>query len=495
MQLDESGNTPLHVAVSMFDHSLVCLLLLKGADPNVPNRVDITPTALACRLGHTKILKTLRKHGGIATVMERKMIQSRIDKNVIALAAGPAEPMSATSQISNPKGALHSSNQPNSVRRTSNPRVNANTTPPTGTTIAMNRPTQPTIKTPGTPIPANSAVNTSTPSPKSVNDSDYINELGALVRSFPRSFFTPENAAWLGGGLDSPILSTILNFKDSNGWTPLMKAAYKGHADVVRGLISRGANAKEFDNAGCTALVWGCLGGHEDVVEVLLNEGQAPVNAFLESAKFKLCPPPTPLIAACFAGNLNIVNRLLEADARVDFKVGPGSGKSALMIACWMRRLDIAQLLIERNATLECTTKNTEEWVRRGVAIVKRVSRRGILSSMSEPSNTLGRGPSHPPKNLPALSQDEADVVKKIAEFLKDAKAGAVPFTSLPHIASSLIGHNVVKRKRAKNDPQFEVCAHCAASKPFHTLTHPKQTIEIYRPQSRCTVRHLGSTA
>ncbi|TPX38480.1 hypothetical protein SeMB42_g04911 [Synchytrium endobioticum] len=456
--LDDAGNTPLHIAVSMFDHSLVCLLLLKGADANVPNRADITPTILACRLGHTKILTTLRKHGGIASVMERKMAQSRATNNVIALAAGPAD--SSTPNTSTKTGSTSSSaNGSTTARRTSNPKSNStpNSTPPISTTT-LSRPAQPPVKTPGTAVASIPTANPSSSSPPVFHHSDYINELRILVRSFPRNYFTPENAAWLGGEFpvfDAPTLAAVLNFKDSNGWTPLMKASYKGHLELVRSLITRGADVKEFDKLGCTALVWACLGCHEDVVDALINEGDAAVNAYLESAKFKVHPPPTPLVAACFAGSLNIVRQLVEAGAKIDTRVGPGRGKSALMVACWMKRMDIIKYLVAHQAAAECPSKNTEEWIRRGMAIVKNISQRGTFTAASGPSL---KGAPQLPKNLPALSQDEVDLTKKIADALDHANEGTPRIASPQSLTLPIVaGVNVVKRRRAKNDPGLEL--------------------------------------
>ncbi|TPX32051.1 hypothetical protein SmJEL517_g04743 [Synchytrium microbalum] len=416
MPLDVAGNTPLHLAVSMADHSLVCLLLLKGADPNVSNRVDVTPTTLACRLGIPRILKTLRKHGGVATVMERKMAQSRA-KNVIALAAGPAE--TSNQKTGNAAGIP---GRRTSAGRTGPPSAASNSSTP--------------IKPKPNPNPAQS-------SPRTQGDVEYNNEVRALVRSFPRNYFTAENAAYLGATIptfDAPALQ-VINYKDANGWTPLMKAAYKGHRDLVKGLITRGASVREFDNIGCTALVWACLGGDEDCIDILLEEG-APVNAFLESAKFKPCPPPTPLIAAAYVGNVAVVRRLVEAGARTDTRIGPGRGKTALMVAAWMKNVNVVSYLLSQNPTVD--TK-AEEWVSRGIAVLKRVTDRGILFA------TTQGGLKSVPK-LPALTQDETDVAKKVAELIEERRAISSQQAKL--IPSSKFGS--IKRKRAKADPQLE---------------------------------------
>ena len=74
------------------------------------------------------------------------------------------------------------------------------------------------------------------------------------------------------------VAGADVNASDHEGATPLMAAAFAGHAEVVRSLLHKGANVNAVDKDGHTALMCAAVAGHVKVVEVLLDAG-ADVNA------------------------------------------------------------------------------------------------------------------------------------------------------------------------------------------------------------------------
>lgn len=160
-----------------------------------------------------------------------------------------------------------------------------------------------------------------------------------------------------------------VNRKDEDGWTPLMHAAAHGDADTVRLLISAGADLKaatpeklqpaltlaarwnrvsvikallaagadprQRDSIGWTALMWASLQGRTDVVAVLLPGGADPNNVDQDG--------DTPLILAARRGHKDTVQLLLKSGARAGAQTS--SGDTA---ASWAQKSgypDVAALL------------------------------------------------------------------------------------------------------------------------------------------------------
>lgn len=68
-----------------------------------------------------------------------------------------------------------------------------------------------------------------------------------------------------------------LDSQDERGATPLMLAAYGGHAGIVAILVRAGASLAVVDHEHMTALHWACAQGHAEAVRSLL-EGGAPID-------------------------------------------------------------------------------------------------------------------------------------------------------------------------------------------------------------------------
>jgi ankyrin repeat protein len=134
------------------------------------------------------------------------------------------------------------------------------------------------------------------------------------------------------------------------GHTALMAASKKGHLEIVKLLIAKGArvNAREKDtdrSCGTTALMYASYECHPSVVEVLIAAG-ANVNARMTGGS-------TALMEVCragggFAAKREIVEQLLASGADVNLKTE--SGWTAWSVAARDGHVSLANRLREAGA-------------------------------------------------------------------------------------------------------------------------------------------------
>jgi len=108
----------------------------------------------------------------------------------------------------------------------------------------------------------------------------------------------------------------------SSGFPPIFRAAIYGYAAILKLLLLGGAELKS--KRFGPVLNYACLEGHADVVKVLVSAG-ADVNlSYTMKDITGVAPKMTPLMVACMAGRIEVVKLLLHSGARVDFKDGKG---------------------------------------------------------------------------------------------------------------------------------------------------------------------------
>jgi len=125
------------------------------------------------------------------------------------------------------------------------------------------------------------------------------------------------------------------------GRTPLHFACEKGHLEVVRLLMDRGADLEKADNTGCTPLLIACGRGHLEVARLLLDRGADTEKADSNGE--------TPLSDACYKGHLEVARLLIDRGANKE--AADENGDNPLRLACYRGHIEIIKLLLQRGAT------------------------------------------------------------------------------------------------------------------------------------------------
>jgi ankyrin repeat protein len=156
-------------------------------------------------------------------------------------------------------------------------------------------------------------------------------------------------AAWFGlAEITNALLKRgyLFDCKDTNGSTPMARAAARGHAMVVKLLLATAAvDPNSQDKYNATPLLWAAKGGHEDVVQVLLAEATIEPD-------LKDCDGVTPLQDAADEGCVGTVKLLLGA-AGVDINSKNRFGETTLLRAASKGHEEVVELLLAAGADKE----------------------------------------------------------------------------------------------------------------------------------------------
>lgn len=132
--------------------------------------------------------------------------------------------------------------------------------------------------------------------------------------------------------------------------TLISMASNRGHLDVCRLLISRGADIEVAADSGYTALMWALVNGaSEDAAELLLDSGANPDPGTQPTDDWSEAKT-TPLILATSNGLERIALRLIEATVNLDAQ--DGSGSTALKHASRNGLDSVVKALIDKGANL-----------------------------------------------------------------------------------------------------------------------------------------------
>ena len=144
------------------------------------------------------------------------------------------------------------------------------------------------------------------------------------------------------------LITAGANVNGSGKHIPLVSAAKAGHEDCVRAMIDAGANVDTATEDGETGLTIAVQGGHAAVVLRLIEVG-ANVNHVTEDGK-------TPLYFAAYYEYEGIVRALIRAGANVN--AATKSGLTPLYFAAYHEHEDIVRALIRAGANVNAAAED-----------------------------------------------------------------------------------------------------------------------------------------
>jgi len=142
---------------------------------------------------------------------------------------------------------------------------------------------------------------------------------------------------------------TLVKAKNKTGDTPLHRAVFFGHLDIVKLLLEKNSPVNIANDMGRTPMHWAAAYGHGEIAE-LLHKNKAKLNMLDVNGW-------SPLHFASQAGRIDTVKWLLIHGAQVNAK-DKKTSSTPLQLACFRGHKEIVELLIESGA--EINTKDQD---------------------------------------------------------------------------------------------------------------------------------------
>jgi ankyrin repeat protein len=173
--------------------------------------------------------------------------------------------------------------------------------------------------------------------------------MGADVNARTRARY--ENR--IGGGKTLIPEASVLEFAIDNSYYDKEQPEFKNRKEVVKLLLSHGAQVNPRTDSYCTPLYQAVEHRDTEIVKQLIAHG-ADVNPRASYDEFL----PTPLMLAIFRDEIEIVRLLLEAGA--DLKAREVLGNTPLHLAARTRAKDMVKLLVDYGADVNAKNSRGE---------------------------------------------------------------------------------------------------------------------------------------
>ncbi|XP_062044998.1 ankyrin repeat and KH domain-containing protein 1 isoform X7 [Lepus europaeus] len=209
--------------------------------------------------------------------------------------------------------------------------------------------------------------------------------------------------------------------------TPLMEASQEGHLELVKYLLTAGANVHATTATGDTALTYACENGHTDVADVLLQAG-ADLEHESEGGR-------TPLMKAARAGHLCTVQFLISKGANVN-RATANNDHTVVSLACAGGHLAVVELLLAHGADPTHRLKD-------GSTMLIEAAKGGhtnVVSYLLDYPNNVLSVPTTDVSQLTPPSQDQSQVPRVPVHTLAMVVPPQEPDRTLQENSPALIG-------------------------------------------------------
>jgi hypothetical protein len=161
-----------------------------------------------------------------------------------------------------------------------------------------------------------------------------------------------------------------LDSLDSNGQTPLHRAAASGDRELITRLLRTEAEETK-DNAGRIPLVVALAHGHTEAAKLLGRLWEVPGELLSALAESKMTDLEKHLCTAASTGNVNSARLLVRLGVNIEargYGSWPAWGATPLIEAIWHRQAEMAKFLLSAGADkTACDThmkKSAVDWAK-----------------------------------------------------------------------------------------------------------------------------------